>query len=128
MVKATSCNATQDTLIAAVIAISQVGYHHQAVVIKRHRSWVTCILNEPLSSCWEVVLQVQEGIHEQGQAPDSPLQRPSASSSPRHSLHPAEEYSLGVSDADQAEQGSIAVLVHEAADAMHQVQCAFCFL
>lgn len=71
-------------------------------------------------------------MHEQGQAPKSPLQQPlhrqSVSSSPKQPSHPAEEYSFGVSDADQAEEGSIAVLVQEAAAAMHQVQRTFCFL
>lgn len=68
-------------------------------------------------------------MHEQEQAPNSPLQQPlhrqSVSTSPRQQSHQAEEHSFGVSDADQAEQGSTAVLVQEAANAMHQVLCTF---
>ena len=71
------------------------------------------------------VMQVQDSMQQQGQPPNSPLQQPlhrqSTSSSPKQVSCQSEERSFGVSDADPAEQGSFAVLVKEAADAMHQV-------
>ena len=78
-----------------------------------------------------VTFQVQQSLHEQGQAPISPLQQPlqqhqqSASSSPRQSPLQSQQHSFGVGDADQAEQGSFAVLIREAANALHQVRFRF---
>lgn len=93
-------------------------------------SWLS--LTQRLSLCLEVceivVLQVQQSMHEQGQALNSPLQQPlhwhrqSVSSSPKQSPLQAEQHSFGVDDADQAEQSSFAVLAKEAANAMHQVR------
>ena len=69
---------------------------------------------------------------EQGQALNSPIHcvespvqqsqhRRSASSSPKQSPLQSEPPSFGLADPDQAEQGSFAALIEEAANATHQV-------